>query len=63
MKLIEFVTIVFLGIFSMGQIDSLAESATDIGAYGVGTGTIGELFFYMLVFLLVAVVSRSYLAE
>lgn len=63
MKLIEFVSLLFFGLFAMGQVDNLADSATNIGAYGVSTGSIGELFFFLLIFFFVALTSRAYFAR
>lgn len=61
MKIWEYVSIVFLGLFSMGNIDELADSFTNIGAYGTSTSSAGELFFFMMVFLLVATLTIAYL--
>jgi len=62
-KLIEMVSIVFLGLFAMGQVDNLSSSMTNIGAYGTGTGSVGELFFFLIIFLVIVLVSRAYFVD
>jgi hypothetical protein len=62
-KLIEMVSIAFLGLFAMGQVDKLASDLTDIGAYGTSTGSIGELFFFLIIFLVIVLVSKAYFTD
>jgi hypothetical protein len=59
----ELVTLTFLGVFTMGNIDSLTSSVMDIGAYGTSTGDAVNLMFFLFVFLVIAVVSKNYFSS
>jgi len=50
-------------LFAMGQVDTLSSSMTDIGVYGTGTGSVGELFFFLIIFLVIVLVSRAYFVD
>lgn len=56
----EVVSLVLLGIFAMGSIDSLSSGAKDVGSYGTSTGSAVEIFFFLFVFAVVAIVIRAY---
>lgn len=62
-KVWETVAIVFLGLFAMGNIDGVADSVKDVGAYGTSTGSAAELFFFLFVFFVVVLVLRAYFSE
>lgn len=59
-KVWEMVSIVFLGLFAMGNIDGVASSSFDVGAYGTSTGDIASLFFFLFVFAVIGIVVRAY---
>lgn len=59
----ELVTLTFLGMFTMGNIDSLTETAMDVGVYGTNTGDAVNLMFFLFVFLVIAVVSKNYFSS
>lgn len=59
----EMVSVVFLGLFAMGNIDNIASSSLDVGSYGTSTGEIGGLFFFLFVFAVVAIMIRSYFSN
>lgn len=59
----EMVSIVFLGLFAMGSIDSLGSSAKDIGVYGTSTGGAAEIFFFLTVAAVVFVALRNYIGK
>jgi len=59
-KVWEMVSLTFLGLFAMGNIDGLSSSAKDVGAYGTATGSAAEILFFLFVFAVVAIVIRSY---
>lgn len=62
-KLWEVVTLTFLGSFAMGNIDTLTSGTKDVGSYGVTTGTIGELVFFLAVFMVIATIWKMYLSN
>lgn len=62
-KLIEMVTLTFLGMFAMGNIDKVADGAKDVGSYGVTTGTTAELLFFLVVFIVIALIMQSYFRD
>jgi len=59
-KVWEMVSIVFLGLFAMGNIDNISSGSLDVGAYGTSTGYIAGLMFFLFVFAVVAIVLKSY---
>lgn len=62
-KLWEMVSLTFLGMFAMGNIDSVADGAKDVGSYGVTTGSVAELLFFLIVFIVIALIMQSYFRD
>lgn len=59
-KVWEMVSIVFLGLFAMGNIDNISSSSLDVGSYGTSTGDVAGLMFFLFVFAVIGIVVRAY---
>lgn len=60
MRVWELVSIVFLGLMAMGNIDSVDVGLMDVGSYGTGTGDAVSLMFFLFVFAVIGVSVRTY---
>jgi hypothetical protein len=56
----RYISITFLGLFALGNIESLGSSAKDIGVYGTSTGGVVEIFFFLVVAAVVFITLKNY---
>jgi hypothetical protein len=56
----EVVSITLLGLFAMGSIDGVSSGAKDVGSYGTTTVSAVEIFFFLFVFAVIAIIIRAY---
>lgn len=55
-----YLSITLLGIFTLGNIESLGSSAKDIGVYGTSTASVVEIFFFLVVAAVVFISLKNY---
>lgn len=63
MKVWELVSIVFLGIFAMGNISEVGLSLKDVGSFGTSTGDAAGLLFFLFTFAVIGIAVRIYFNE